>query len=158
MRLVHEFIPVRSRTNNQQNQLNLSLSVSSPPIIPQFAAAPRPDGHTPCVRPTATQNENSLRSNSLALPQQRILFGIFSSYHKITVRMKSQPAYTLRQDQLDLQDYCPAGDAPPAPKNWGTSKFLVLLRNGMESGIIRGNFYDFTALDSKEIRPVAEET
>jgi hypothetical protein len=43
-------------------------------------------------------------------------------------------------------------------KNWGTSKFLVLLRNGMESGIIRGNFYDFTALDPKEIRPVAEET
>ena len=36
--------------------------------------------------------------------------------------------------------------------------FLVLLRNGMESGIIRGNFYDFTALDSKEVRPVAEET
>ena len=73
--------------------------------------------------------------------------------------MKSQPAYTLRQDQPDLQDYCSAEDAPPAKKkNWVTSKFLVLLRNGMESGIIRGNFYDFTALDSKEIRPVAEET
>ena len=119
MRLVHEFIPVRSRTNNQQNQLNLSLSVSSPPIIPQFAAAPRPDGHTPCVRPTATQNENSLRSNSLALPQQRILFGIFSSYHKITVRTKSQPAYSLRQDQLDLQDCCSARGCPTSPKKIG---------------------------------------
>ena len=80
---------------------------------------PRPVGHTPCVRPTATQNENSLRSNSLALPQQRILFGIFSSYHKITVRTKSQPAYSLRQDQLDLQDCCSARGCPTSPKKIG---------------------------------------
>ena len=85
-------------------------------------------------------------------------------------KMKSHPSFPKLKKLSDVYHnlfvFC-QGLVTTPPKNKEKKRsleilwrpgFLVLLRNGMESGIIRGNFYDFTALDSKEVRPVAEET